>query len=241
MRRRCGLAGLTVVVAADRAPRRYARGLSRPIVLGIGLSKTGTTSLNSALEVLGWDARHNPTDLLRLDGGRLSIDVEAARRREALTDLPVARFFRELDEAIPGARFVVTTRSLDSWLPSAKNHFYAPSPHAAECELIRQVYGAEAFDAERFAEGYRRHYAAVERHFADRPRDALVLDVRDSDKWERLCAFLGEPVPDVPYPASNPASSAPDWLKRLVRANPTILRAARRARDGYRSRTTGRR
>ena len=43
---------------------------NRPFVFGIGLSKTGTTSLNDALEILGYAAFHLPpiTSVTRAGG-----------------------------------------------------------------------------------------------------------------------------------------------------------------------------
>ncbi|MYB38989.1 MAG: hypothetical protein F4Y26_16720 [Gammaproteobacteria bacterium] len=33
--------------------------------------------------------------------------------------------------------------------------------------------------------------------------DLLVLDFERGDGWPELCAFLGEPVPDTPFPHVN--------------------------------------
>ena len=208
------------------------------MVLGIGLSKTGTTSLNSALQILGWDSKHDPAELLRFDegsgDGRLRIDLEAAARHPALTDLPIARFFKELDAAIPGIKFIATTRAPEPWLKSVSNHIYKPSPFAVERELHRQMYGSDTFDRELYSQAYARHYSAVEEYFADRPADILFLDVSDENKWERLCSFLGLPVPTIPYPSENTANQAPPWLKKAVRSNPVLLHSARRLRQAYR-------
>ena len=60
-----------------------------------------------------------------------------------------------------------------------------------------------------------RHNAEVVEYFKDRPDDLLVMDITKEDPWPRLCAFLGEPVPSVPFPHSN--SAADRGIRRKYR------------------------
>ena len=78
-----------------------------PKVLGVGLSKTGTSSLSAALTILGYRTVHYPP----LDRLRELLDDS-----DAATDTPVACSFRELDRQYPGSRFILTVRDPDSWL-----------------------------------------------------------------------------------------------------------------------------
>jgi hypothetical protein len=46
----------------------------------------------------------------------------------------------------------------------------------------------------------------------------LVFDLPRGDGWEELCAFLGHPIPDEPFPHANRASLSrkiKNWLKKL--------------------------
>jgi hypothetical protein len=52
-----------------------------------------------------------------------------------------------------------------------------------------------------------RHRYVVETHqrnvlwyFQDRPSDLLMFDLCGGDGWEKLCSFLGKPIPDQPFP-----------------------------------------
>jgi hypothetical protein len=54
-----------------------------------------------------------------------------------------------------------------------------------------------------FLERYRRHNAEVLAHFKGRPRDLLVMNVDNGDGWDKLCRFLGCPIPATPYPLMN--------------------------------------
>jgi hypothetical protein len=56
-------------------------------------------------------------------------------------------------------------------------------------------------------EGWTRHRAEyladLDRYFAKRPGDLLVINIPAGDGWEKLCPFLGVPVPDLPFPFKN--------------------------------------
>jgi hypothetical protein len=51
------------------------------------------------------------------------------------------------------------------------------------------------------------HAARVAEYFSGRPDDLLVLDITAGDGWPPLCRFLGRPVPDAPFPATNRSGS----------------------------------
>lgn len=100
-----------------RARRKLVRFVRRNIartrrrkIFGIGLSRTGTQTLNACLETLGYHSIHNPDHLLQLENGALSFDMVRTNTYEALSDLPIARFYRDLDRAFPGSRFILTVR-----------------------------------------------------------------------------------------------------------------------------------
>jgi len=173
-------------------------------VFGIGLSRTGTSSLNAGLCALGWRARHFPS--LRLLIGRLNIRLREFRRYDAMTDLPVALFFRELDRRFPGSKFVHTVRDVDAWLDSCERYRrFAPDfkPSKRVLELRRRVYDGETFDRDRFREAHARHTRAVREWFADRPDDLLELNVCAGEGFEKLCPFLGLPAREGAFPHKN--------------------------------------
>lgn len=84
---------------------------TRPKIFGIGLSKTGTTSLAHALEILGYRTKDYP-GLSRYRAGDLSsVDLAVVDAYDALTDTPIPSFYRELDQRYPGAKFILTVRA----------------------------------------------------------------------------------------------------------------------------------
>jgi hypothetical protein len=172
-------------------------------VFCIGLSKTGTTSLTAALKMLGYHAKHFPIRMIRYSDGRLSFDRSIAARYDALSDLPIARFYRELDEAFPGSRFILTTRQIDDWLDSCRRHVWPGQLIKADTwfnRLHRDMYGAIDYDRQRFREAYIRHVDNVNTYFEGREDDLLEFNVASGDSWKKLCTFLDKPVPDEPFP-----------------------------------------
>src|SRR5688572_18590389 len=93
-------------------------------VFGVGLSKTGTSSLTEALNILGIRSVHFPNDErtfeeLRCAQYRLSVLDEY----QSVTDTPVAPYFAQLDSAWPGSKFILTVRDKSEWLRSAEAHW----------------------------------------------------------------------------------------------------------------------
>lgn len=174
-------------------------------VYGIGLSRTGTTSLNKALEILGYNAFHFPHfdsfwGHIRIRGKFLDYD--------ALTDLPVAIKYRELDRRFPGAKFVLTVRETEAWLSSCERYpafsvDSRPSQRPKFRALRQKIYGCDCFDRALFAQTSQRHYSQVVEYFRNRPQDLLILDIAKGEGWEKLCPFLGKPVPTSPFPRTN--------------------------------------
>ena len=82
------------------------------MIFGIGLSRTGTTSLHHALELLGYRSAPSSAALLDDQYDRL-LD-----RYDAFTDNPIPFMYRDLDARYPGSKFILTTRPLAGWLAS---------------------------------------------------------------------------------------------------------------------------
>ncbi len=204
-------------------------------IFGIGLSKTGTTSLTRALEILGYSAIHNPSYLLSLSDEGLKLDYQEVDRFDALTDIQIARFYKELDLRYPDSKFILTTRKMEGWLGSCQNHFNDYRNSSAKAKALHlDVYGTDSYDERKLRSAYKRHYDEVVEYFLNRENDFLVLDVSDKGKWEKLCGFLGKSVPDEPYPVKNKAIPVPVIIKNVVRrfgAGRRFIKAVKRKLD----------
>ena len=198
----------------------------RPFVFAIGLSRTGTTTLNDALKILGYKSYHLPpitavepgTDKIRLDWPWWMSRFDAA------TDMTVSVVFRELDETFPNARFIYTPRDKETWLRSCRHHFtealYRRKQdlgHQHIIDVTRAFYGSPVFDEASYGAAYDRHEAAVLSHFERRP-NFLSWNLIKNPSWEPLCRFLGRPVPDEPFPFSNRGHAQREALTVLARS-----------------------
>lgn len=175
-------------------------------IFGIGLSKTGTTSLARALEILGYKTRdylgvtsYSASDLS-------SIDLKEIDANDAFTDTPIPSFYRELDVRYPDSKFILTVRDAEGWLKSCKKQFtqkLAEKLNQASNQLFIDIYGCAVFDEQKFRRGYVDFTAGVEQHFKNRSQDLLIMDIAAGDGWEKLCTFLQVPIPDIPFPRAN--------------------------------------
>ena len=103
-------------------------------VIGAGFGRTGTTSLKSALEQLGFEPSYHMAEVVGerpgVNDGHLNAwhaflcrGVVPDWRRmfvgyHACTDAPTCVFYRELMDAFPDARVVLTVRDPASWYAS---------------------------------------------------------------------------------------------------------------------------
>lgn len=175
-------------------------------IFGIGLSKTGTTSLAHALEILGYKTRDYPGIEHYSAGDLTSIDAGMLETHDALTDTPIPSFYRELDARYPDAKFILTIRDAEGWLKSCKKQFtekLAARQNEAHNQLFMDLYGCTVFDEQKFLAGYEKYVSGVLAHFRNRPQDLLVINVVAGEGWEKLCPFLGKPIPEIPFPKAN--------------------------------------
>jgi len=200
----------------------------KPRVFCIGWHKTGTSSLGHALVHLGYSVLGCRLDMVHpLRQGELYTVLGLGGRFDALQDLPWAALFYELDQAFPGSRFILTKRDEQAWLSSALRHF-----DSMHIPLHAWLYGAGVIrgNEELYLDRYRRHNREVMNYFANRQDNILVLDLARGDSWKELCGFLGDPVPNRPFPHANKGAQSLNAKDRAI----NVLRrgtphAARRA------------
>jgi len=170
-------------------------------VFGVGWAKTGTTTLGTCFRLFGY--RHYSYKLSLLN--MLEAAIAIAKRHDSFEDWPWALLFKEMDEAFPGSKFILTTRDPGRWLRSYRNATSKQHPTKEMLEARQKIYGIpfhQITDTQLIAR-YERHNEAVRRYFDKRPGDLLVVDWEAGDGWERLCRFLGKPIPDRPFPHAN--------------------------------------
>ena len=182
----------------------------RPKVFGIGLPRTGTTTLGRCLDLIGY--RRLGFDLAALrafaTGAQRYLNVQLAMH-DAFEDAPWFMAYEEMEGRYPDARFVLTLRKdAARWVESAVRHDerHANYPESQDArrlfmEHYRRTLGVTFTTPD---EVYLRHNAAVREFFADKPGKLLTVCWETGDGWDALCAFLGhEPPAGVSFPHEN--------------------------------------
>jgi len=171
-------------------------------VFCIGLSRTGTSSITKALQMLGYKAIHYP---------RLKDIFELAKKYDAMTDTTVCVSFEELDKKYPNSKFILTTRNIESWLESCKWFFslekiLKSSRYKRTGNLLGEqqiylretLYGSRFFDYEKYRQGFLNYHDKVFNYFKD--RELLIMDIGKGDSFKKLCPFLGKPILQKQFP-----------------------------------------
>ena len=168
----------------------------------IGLSKTGTNSLTGALDILGYRAVHwhYTRNVFVYRNGGIEIDYDKFADHDAFADTPIARIYPELDRRFPGSRFILTVRDGARWLESFRSQFENGVSDEFEARLHLDLYGTDSYDPELCMAAFDRHTESVRKYFEGREQDLLILNVTEGDGWDKLCPFLGKPVPEVEFP-----------------------------------------
>ncbi|HEU5024391.1 MAG TPA: sulfotransferase [Spirillospora sp.] len=191
-------------------------------VIGAGFGRTGTLSLRTALERLGFGPCHHMTALFE-DPAQIHLWHEVAETAapdwdrvydgyRATVDWPGAAYWRELARHYPEAKVVLTVRDPERWYQSARATIFqshTANLDGAPPDLVRMRDVADSivwkgvlggcFDKDHAIRTFNEHNDAVRREIPS----GRLLEFEAADGWEPLCAFLGVPVPDEPYPRSN--------------------------------------
>jgi hypothetical protein len=184
-------------------------------VFGVGCMKTGTTTLGECLQILGY--RHQSYDLAVVRqwiAGNTSPAFDLLDRFDSFEDWPFPLMYCEAAERYPDAKFILTIRkSPEAWLASMKSHTMRTSYYVRH--IHKHFFGA-AYphgNEQAYLDFYNRHNKAVQDHLGDR---CVTLCWETGDGWRELCEWLGRPVPDVPFPHSNPSRVIPrNYVRNL--------------------------
>ncbi|MGF1471703.1 MAG: sulfotransferase family protein [Rubrobacteraceae bacterium] len=190
-------------------------------VIGVGMGRTGTTSIQQALERLGYRAynfeavvREDHFDAWRrLAEGTGEPDWPALfGGYDATISWPACFFYKELMEVYPDARFILTTRDPESWAESVvrtskviatvRTARFIPRARkmtALMDALMVPVLGGFPPEKERAISAFKQHNAAARAYIP--PEKLLVYEAKEG--WEPLCDFLNRPVPGGPFPYEN--------------------------------------
>ncbi|WP_129782023.1 sulfotransferase family protein [Peristeroidobacter soli] len=191
-------------------------------VIGAGFGRTGTLSLKSALEHLGFGPCCHTSDEHHFKGGQAFWDrvfnhetIDWDQYFEgfsSMVDSPSCRFYLELAEKYPSAKVILTLREPQAWFESYRTTILQLSGTSQGRKYSAFLFGRELPDRDSMIAAYEQHNAEVRHRIP--PARLLVYEVKQG--WAPLCDFLGVPVPALPFPHTNQRSEFPALLDKML-------------------------
>ena len=167
---------------------------------------------------------------------------------ESTVDWPGAFFYRELADAYPQAKIVLSTRDPEAWEKSMRDTIWETiCGHSAQAHISKArelvdpdwqhyirlmarmwaaqgIFSGPELRPGQLGEAITRYQEQVQRNIPE--ERLLVWSVTEG--WEPLCSFLGVDVPEAQFPRLNDSKMYTD---RIVDASLVVLQEWR-ARDG---------
>ncbi|KAG0184717.1 hypothetical protein DFQ28_010662, partial [Apophysomyces sp. BC1034] len=151
---------------------------------------------------------------------------------DAAVDYPTVAFYKELAARYPEAKVILTVRSADSWYNSVcKTLFQIRTSHDPEDypESARKMIKTTRLvscngywkddpvrepNKEELCKMFNDHIEEVKRVIP--PERLLIMELGEG--WERLCKFLGQEIPDEPYPRVNESEGFVNNCEKAIEA-----------------------
>lgn len=187
-------------------------------IFGIGLNKTGTSTLGVCLKILGYNHTSCSRKLLKDISQKQKYDntYETVDKFDSFEDWPWPLIYKKLDNKYPNSKFILTIRKDEfTWLNSLKKHSLTTTP-LKNCRKYAYGYEYPFCHEKEHIKFYKDHNNDVKEHFKNRPKDFLIVCWENGDGWEELCNFLSKKVPKMPFPHINKSSSKNDNIKTKI-------------------------
>jgi hypothetical protein len=186
-------------------------------VIGAGFGRTGTMSLKLALDRLGFGPCYHMVEVFKnpkasgyweaaADGRPVDWE-EVFAGYGSTVDWPSATFYKQLANAYPEAKVILTVRDPEAWFASTQATIF--SRHIRDdteddwqrmvLKVIGDLFDRRMTDKAKLIEVYRRHNEEVRRTI---PQERLLV-YEVADGWEPLCRFLDAEVPNESMPRAN--------------------------------------
>ncbi|KAG0743176.1 hypothetical protein G6F57_006761 [Rhizopus arrhizus] len=206
-------------------------------VIGAGFGRTGTYSLQEALNILGYNTLHMSC-YFKDENLDFKPFEEAHRNPEtidwdkpydgfdAAIEWPTSTFYKELMVKYPDAKVLLTVRTPESWYASIcktvapmmqrqkeiKSEKLKDTLRMANKFMLGGIFADEEKmkDEKAIQKLFTDHIEEVKRHV---PSDRLLV-MELGEGWDRLCQFLGKEVPKVPYPKTNAVDFFQDRISK---------------------------
>ncbi|MGF1489650.1 MAG: sulfotransferase family protein [Prochloraceae cyanobacterium] len=207
-------------------------------IIGAGMGRTGTMSLKTALEELGFDKCYHMIELVNnpervnywevaSEGKNIKWD-KLLQGYQAIVDHPGCMYYQQLIEYYPEAKVILTVRDPEKWYESALNTIYQnsvsrkqnpPSEQTAlnrvaeyiEKDIWQGDFNGKFEDKEYAIERFNQHIQEVKQNVPS--ENLLVYEVKQG--WQPLCDFIGVSIPNKDFPHVNDRASFAKMVKEI--------------------------
>ncbi|MGI9242047.1 MAG: sulfotransferase family protein [Verrucomicrobiales bacterium] len=199
-------------------------------IIGAGFGRTGTLSLKTALEQLGFPCYHM-VECLPKGPSTWKLWEEALSGKPdwdtifegfaATVDFPACTSYAALAEYYPQAKVILSVRDPEKWYESVQNtiftpHWmeYLPSSEAGPFmkATINDYFEDRMHDREFLIQRFHEHSEAVKEVIP--PERLLVFEVAQG--WGPLCDFLECDTPDGDFPHVNDTKQTQDIISAII-------------------------
>jgi len=180
----------------------------------IGSNKTGTTSLSTALNMLGFSVcpeycyEPNSSILKNFQISNYNELFTHIKYFDAFQDRPWNHtdFYKILNEKYPDSKIILTIRDVDKWVTSVKkwgNKIGLINPKFYKI-VSQTCYGVDDYLSNEIIlkEKYLERNNEILNYFKNKD-NLLVINVEKNDGWNILCPFLDCTIPDKLFPHLN--------------------------------------
>jgi hypothetical protein len=202
-------------------------------VIGAGLPRTGTLSQKVALEILGLGPCYHMVNVLGdldlAEGWRQALAGnpdwdEIFDGHQSNVDWPGSFFYKELADYYPEAKIVLSVRDTEGWVKSMRDTiwgmFYGDmllrslsdargwvDPKWRSYVMMMEGMWEKSGLINNGSDTTSEDMASAMEHYHQEVQDTIPSDRllvwSVSEGWDRLCDFLGVPVPDADFPRVN--------------------------------------
>jgi len=205
-------------------------------IIGAGYGRTGTKSMKTALELLGYGPCYHMSEVFE-NLNHVPIWHKAAFDEEVEwdeifseyhsgVDWPMCHFWEPLSIRYPNAKILLTVRPANEWYASMKKTIFSRAsekmgndgPMRLWKEMVDKIVRLDTFsnktdDGIHCEEIFEQHISNVSRKVE---KSRLIIYHLGSG-WEPLCSALGEDIPDIPFPMTNTSSEFQENIRNKTK------------------------